>query len=108
MDVFSKGGRSSGGWTIATAMVTAERINEHHDWEEAQKALRERLQARDSNTYRCFAKASSSIRAMVGTLSERFPNRHLGTEDVHLSYTRVAKHLNAGPWEVLLVDLLRM
>ena len=48
---FERRGRSSGGWSIAIARANARgnrQITE--DWDEAQKKLRERLQARDGNT----------------------------------------------------------
>ena len=52
------------------------------DWDEAQKKLRERLQARDDNTFWFVRKASSYVHTMGGPLSgELFETAYPGTED---------------------------
>jgi hypothetical protein len=76
------------------------------DWEEAQKGLRERLQARDSNTLPLLRKGEQFTFAQWSEhFLEAFSKPPFRAPKTHLSYTRVAKHLNAGFGEVLLVDL---
>lgn len=76
------------------------------DWQEAQKRLRERLQARDSNTLPLLRKGEQLIFAQWAEhFLEAFSKPPIRAWKTHLSYTRVAKHLNAEFGEVLLVDL---
>ncbi len=76
------------------------------DWEEAQKRLRERLQARDSNTLPLLRKGEQLTFAQWSEhFLEAFAKPPIRAPKTHLSYARVAKHLNAGFGEVLLVDL---
>ena len=76
------------------------------DWEEAQKRLRERLQARDSNTLPLLRKGEELTFAQWSEhFLEAFAKPPIRARKTHLSYARVAKHLNAGFGEVLLVDL---
>jgi integrase len=76
------------------------------DWEEAQKGLRERLQARDSNILPLLRKGEQFTFAQWSEhFLEAFSKPPFRAPKTHLSYTRVAKHLNAGFGEVLLVDL---
>lgn len=76
------------------------------NWDEAQRRLRERLQARDGNTLPLLRKGeqiafSQWSEYFLGAFSKP-PIRAAKT---HLSYCRVAKHLNAGFGEQLLVNL---
>src|SRR5260370_17200853 len=76
------------------------------DWEEAKKGLRERLQARDSNTLPLLRKGEQFTFAQWSEhFLEAFSKPPFRAPKTHLSYTRVAKHLNAGFGEVLLVVL---
>ena len=76
------------------------------DWDEAQKRLRERLQARDGNTLPLLRKGEQFTFAQWSEhFLEAFSKPPIRAPKTHLSYTRVAKHLNAGFGEVLLVDL---
>ena len=76
------------------------------DWEEAQKRLRERLQSRDSNTLPLLRKGEKLTFAQWSEhFLETFAKPPIRAQKTHLSYTRVAKHLNAGFGQVLLVDL---
>lgn len=76
------------------------------NWDEAQKRLRERLQARDSNTLRFLRKGEQITFAQwSGHFLESFSKPPMRAAKTHLSYTRVAKHLNAGFGEALLADL---
>jgi integrase len=76
------------------------------DWEEAQKRLRERLQARDSNTLPLLRKGEELTFAQWSEhFLEAFAKPPIRARKTHLSYARVAKHLNAGFGEVRLVDL---
>jgi len=52
------------------------------DWDEAQKRLRERLEARDGNTLPLLRKGEAHIRTMVGALPRSLlQTTHSGTED---------------------------
>jgi integrase len=76
------------------------------DWEEAQKKLRERLQARDSNTLPLLRKGEQITSAQWSEhFLEAFSKPPIRAQKTHLCYSRVAKHLKAGFGEVLLVDL---
>ena len=92
---------------IATAPAAAARESTNtDDWEEAQKRLRERLQARDSNTLPLLRKGEQLTFAQWSEhFLEAYAKPPIRARKTHLSYTRVAKHLNAGFGEVLLVDL---
>ena len=76
------------------------------EWEEAQKRLRERLQARDSNTLPLLRKGEQlSFAQWSEHFLEAFSKPPMRAQKTHLSYTRVANHLNARLGEVLLPDL---
>lgn len=76
------------------------------DWDEAQKRLRERLQARDGNTLRLLRKGEQLTFAQWSAqFLEAFSKPPIRAQKTHLSYSRVAKHLNARFGEVLLGDL---
>jgi integrase len=76
------------------------------DWDEAQKRLRERLQARDSNTLLLLRKGEQlKFKQWSEHFLENFSKPPIRAPKTHLSYTRVAKHLNAGFGNVLLIDL---
>ena len=76
------------------------------DWDEAQKRLRERLQARDSNTLPLLRKGEQlKFKQWSEHFLENFSKPPIRVPKTHLSYTRVAKHLNAGFGNVLLTDL---
>jgi excisionase family DNA binding protein len=76
------------------------------DWEETQKRLRGRLQARDSNTLAMLRKGEQLTFAQGAEhFLEAFSQPPIRTQKTHLSYARVAKHLNARMGEVLLADL---
>src|SRR5215471_10366126 len=76
------------------------------DWDEAQKTLRERLQARDSNTLPLLRKGEQiTFSQWSEHFLEAFSKPPIRARKTHLSYTRVAKHLNSGFGEVHLVDL---
>ena len=77
------------------------------DWEESQKELlRGRLQARDSNTLAMLRKGEQLTFAQWAEhFLEAFSKPPIWTQKAHLSYARVAEHLNARMGEVLLADL---
>jgi integrase len=76
------------------------------DWEEAQKQLRERLQARDSNTLPLLRKGEQlTFVQWSDYFLAAFSKPPIRARKTHLSYTRAAKHLTAAFGEVLLVDL---
>lgn len=75
-------------------------------WEEAQRCLRERLQARDNNTLPLIRKGEQITLAQWSEhFLESFSKPPIRAAKTHLSYTRVAKHLNSGIGSCLLVDL---
>jgi hypothetical protein len=64
------------------------------DWEEAQKRLRERLLARDSNTLQSFRKGEQLAFAQWSEyFLAAFSKPPIRAQKTHLSYTRAAKHL---------------
>ena len=66
------------------------------DWDEAQKRLRERLQARDGNTLPLLRKGEQLTFAQWSAhFLEAFSKPPIRAQKTHLSYSRVAKHLNA-------------
>jgi integrase len=76
------------------------------DWDEAQRRLRERLQARDSNTLPLLRKGEQLNFAQWSEyFLEAFSKPPIRAAKTHLSYSRVAKHLNAGFGDCLLVNL---
>jgi hypothetical protein len=76
------------------------------DWEEAQKGLRGRLQARDSNTLAMLRKGEQLTFAQWAEhFLEAFSKPPIRTQKTHLSYARVAEHLNARMGEVLMAEL---
>jgi hypothetical protein len=76
------------------------------DWDEAQRRLRERLQARDSNTLPLLRKGEQLKFAQWSEyFLEAFAKPPIRAAKTHLSYSRVAKHLDAGLGERLLVNL---
>jgi integrase len=76
------------------------------DWDEAQKKLRERLQARDDNTLPLLRKGERiTLTQWADHFLEAFSKPPIRAQKTHLSYTRVANHLKAGFGEVPLVDL---
>jgi integrase len=76
------------------------------DWDEAQKKLRERLQARDDNTLPLLRKGERiTFTQWADHFLEAFSKPPIRAQKTHLSYTRVANHLKAGFGEVPLVDL---
>jgi Phage integrase SAM-like domain len=76
------------------------------DWEEAQRLLRERLQARDSNTLALLRKAQElSFKKWAEYFLENFSKPPIRAEKTHLSYERVAKHLNEGFGSRRLADI---
>jgi integrase len=76
------------------------------DWDEAQRRLRERLQARDGNTLQLIRKGEHITFAQWSEyFLESFSKPPFRAAKTHLSYSRVAKHLNAGFGEQLLVNL---
>jgi hypothetical protein len=76
------------------------------DWDEAQKTLRERLQARDSNTLPLLRKGEQlTFSQWSEHFLEAFSKPPIRARKTHLSYTRVTKHLNSRFGEVRLVDL---
>ncbi len=65
------------------------------DWDEAQRLLRERLQARDSNSLPLLRKGQDlSFKQWAEYFLENFSKPPIRAEKTHLSYERVAKHLN--------------
>jgi integrase len=76
------------------------------EWEEAQKKLRERLQARDDNTLPLLRKGEQLTFAQWSEyFLEGFSRPPIRAEKTHLSYKRVAKHFNAAFGGVLLMNL---
>ena len=76
------------------------------DWDEAQRRLRERLQARDSNTLQLLRKgAQITFPQWSEYFLEAFSKPPIRAAKTHLSYSRVTKHLNARFGEQLLVNL---
>ncbi len=76
------------------------------DWDEAQRHLRERLQARDNNTLPLIRKGEQITLAQWSEhFLESFSKPPIRAAKTHLSYTRVVKHLNAGIGSLLLADL---
>ena len=68
--------------------------------------MRERLQARDSNTLPLLRKGEQiTFSQWSEHFLEAFSKPPIRARKTHLSYTRVAKHLNSGFGEVHLVDL---
>ena len=75
------------------------------DWDEAQRRLRERLQARDNNTLPLLRKGEQLNFAQWSEyFLEAFSKPPIRAAKTHLSYSRVAKHLNAGFGECLLAE----
>jgi integrase len=76
------------------------------DWDEAQKKLRERLQARDDNTLPLLRKGERiTFTQWADHFLEAFSKPPIRAQKTYLSYTRVANHLKTGFGEVPLVDL---
>jgi len=76
------------------------------DWDEAQRRLRERLQARDSNTLQLLRKAEQiNFAQWAEYFLETFSKSPIRAAKTHLSYGRVAKHLKAAFGECVLVNL---
>lgn len=76
------------------------------DWDEAQKKLRERLQARDDNTLPLLRKGEQiTFTQWADHFLEAFSKPPIRAHKTHLSYSRVVKHLKVGFGEVLLVDV---
>ncbi len=75
------------------------------DWDEAQKKLRERLQARDDNTLPLLRKGEQITFTQWADhfLGSVFETAYPGPQDAS-SYSRVVKHLKVGFGEVLLVE----
>ena len=76
------------------------------NWDEAQKTLRERLAARDNNTLGHLRRGEDiSFRQWSDYFLEHFSKPPSRAEKTHLSYMRVAKHLNKGFGEIRLADV---
>src|ERR1035438_2995595 len=76
------------------------------DWAEAQRRLRERLQARDSNTLPLLRKGEQLIFAQWSEyFLEAFAKPPIRAAKTYLSYRRVVKHLNAEFGDWFLVNL---
>jgi hypothetical protein len=76
------------------------------DWDEAQRCLRERLQARDSNTLPLLHKGEQmSFAQWSEYFLEAYSKPPVRAVKTHLSYNRAAKHLNGEFGECLLVNL---
>src|ERR1017187_8369135 len=76
------------------------------EWEEAQRRLRERLQARDSNTLPLLRKGEQLIFAQWSEyFLEAFAKPPIRAAKTYLSYRRVVKHLNAEFGDWFLVNL---
>jgi hypothetical protein len=67
------------------------------DWQEAQKQLRERLQARDNNTLALIRKGEElTVAQWVDFFLENFSKPPIRTEKTHLCYGRVGNHLKTA------------
>jgi integrase len=76
------------------------------DWQEAQKQLRERLQARDNNTLALIRKGEElTVTQWVDFFLENFSKPPIRTEKTHLCYSRVGNHLKTAVGGRQLVDL---
>src|SRR6202161_4417464 len=76
------------------------------DWEEAQRRLRERLQARDSNTLPMLRKGEQLVFVQWSEhFLEAFSKPPIRAVKTYLSYRRVVKHLNREFGDWLLVNL---
>src|SRR5262249_46561971 len=76
------------------------------DWKEAQKGLRESMQARNKTTLHLLKKGEQLPFAQWSEhFLEGFSKPPIRAPKTHLSYSRVARHLNNEFGGVLLVDL---
>jgi integrase len=76
------------------------------DWDEAQRRLRERLQARDGNTLPMLRKGEQLVFAQWSEhFLEVFSKPPIRAAKTYLSYRRVVKHLNREFGDWLLVNL---
>lgn len=76
------------------------------NWEEAQKRLRERLQARDNRTLPLLRRGEELTFAQWSEyFLEAFSKPPIRAPKTHLSYTRATKHLNSVFSNFLLLDL---
>ncbi len=100
--------RRSGGCTTGTGMASAgENRRGTEDWQEAQKCLRERLQARDNNTLPAIRRGRANSRLGNGRIFtwRTSPSRPFRAPKTHAVNERALKHLRAMFETTKLADL---